>query len=371
MSEGVNVNTNTAAAPEPIVATGTGVTDFDELERVGSLDKGKSKAKEPKETKEPKEAKEPKEKAEPKDKKADKDAQAKAKKLLKAKLADAELDLDPDAMVDVTVDGKPVPVKIQELLNNYSGKVAYDKRFSELDVQRKAYQTERSKTETAIKRFYDTAVTKGDTIGALQVLAEEFGANPTEIRQAYLKRLVDTATHMQGKTPEEISAMLEGEELKALRAREAEHQARAEEAKIKANLQTRIDKVISESGMSESEFTDAYHQLKQHGVSDITPETVGLYVKELKARTFIHKSLLEAKPDFEDAKLSDAIESIRATQVAQGLSEADIADIVKSVYGVKSVSKAEKLAKKVTGMGSAAPKAVNPRHEPLNFDELI
>ena len=59
------------------------------------------------------------------------------RKTIKAKYADTELDLDEEAMVPVKINGKEEMVPIKDLLGNYSGKVAWDKKFSEIDMSRK------------------------------------------------------------------------------------------------------------------------------------------------------------------------------------------------------------------------------------------
>ena len=93
-------------------------------------DTDKGKKPETKEAK-PKESKEPKEgetsEADPKP----------TRKTIKAKYADTELDLDEEAMVPVKINGKEEMVPIKDLLGNYSGKVAWDKKFSEVDMSRK------------------------------------------------------------------------------------------------------------------------------------------------------------------------------------------------------------------------------------------
>ena len=140
------------------VNSGSGPVSFDELEEVTKAPK-KAKKEEPKEEKaekvekskdltsdtdkgkkaESKEAKEPK--AEPKESKEEAKAsevpEKPPRKTIKAKYADTELDLDEEALVPVKINGKEELVQIKDILGNYSGKVAWDKKFSELDVNRK------------------------------------------------------------------------------------------------------------------------------------------------------------------------------------------------------------------------------------------
>jgi hypothetical protein len=368
MSTAVQMNENTAAVQEPVVASGSGVTDFDELERLSA----KPKAKEAK-TKVEKSGKDTEPDPQQEKGKADKGdakakAEAKARKLYKAKIGEATAEYDPEADLEVTVDGKPMPVKLQELVNNYSGKTAWDKRFTELDRSQKSFQTEKARLTETLQKFHELSVVKGDPLTALTYVAEQFGANPVEIRQAYMKRLQDMATQMSGKSPEEIQAAIDQNELASLRQNEAQKLQDAEMGKIKAQLQTRIEKVTAEHGLDEASFVKAYHELKQYGVEDITPETVGQYVSEVKVRTEIKDALTSVNSELTEQKISDAIEDLRKAQLAQNLSIADVKDIITQVYG-KGPSKVQRLAKRLDQPANRSS-TVSPSREPQFFDDL-
>ena len=53
------------------------------------------------------------------------------------------MDLDPDVLVPVTIDGKEEMVKLSDIRNQYSGKMAIEKRFSEIDKEKKAFVKEK------------------------------------------------------------------------------------------------------------------------------------------------------------------------------------------------------------------------------------
>lgn len=362
------MNENTAAVAEPVVAAGTGVSDFDELERLHAKSKAPKEAK-PKAEKSGKDTEpDPHQEKGDKGKPKDKVEAAKAKKLYKAKIGEAIAEYDPDADLDVTIDGKVLPVKLQELVNNYSGKTAWDKRFTELDQSKKSFQTEKAKLTETLQKFHELSVVKGDPLTALTYIAEQFGANPIEIRKSYMDRLQSMATQLSGKSPEEIQAALEKEELASLRQQDAQKVQDAELAKIQSGLQQRIDRILSEHSLDEASFAKAYHELKEYGVKDIDPETVGQYVAEVKVRTEIKDALTAVNSELTEQKISDAIEDLRKAQLAQGLSIADIKDIVKEVYG-KGPSKVQRLAKKLD-QPKARTSTANPAHEAINFDDL-
>lgn len=379
-TEGINVNTSTADIPEPIVAPGSGVTDFDELETLEKLPKV---AKEGKKT-EPKKAEAKAEETpegaddyEEQEKKPDqgkekKEAkQTKPKKTYKVKSQDGtDLELLPDGVMDVLVDGKPIPVQVQELINNYSGKVAWEKRFSELDRDRKGFYSERDQLAQTVSRFYDLAVKNGDVLSALEHVAEAFQANPAEIREAYRKRLLESANQWQGKSQEEVQAELDRAELESMRLREKSRMEDQETGRIRSDLESRVTKVLGDTGAQPEEFREAYEDLKTHGVKDITPETVGEYLVELKARMSISETLKEVAPDLSREKFSAAMNELRETQITNGLSLEALKEVIQEVYG--TTSKGVKLAKKLEKQGKQASvgSTKNFSHEPLNFDDI-
>ena len=65
------------------------------------------------------------------------------KKLI-AKYGEENLEMPANAIFKHKIDGEEVDVELQELLNNYSGKVSYDKKFQEFSSERKYFEEERN-----------------------------------------------------------------------------------------------------------------------------------------------------------------------------------------------------------------------------------
>ena len=83
------------------------------------------------------------------DVKADPKKDEKPRKTVKAKFNDTEIDLDEDALIPVTINGQEELWTLKELRNQQSGKVAYDKKFSELDrIRKEVTQKDKSLQET-------------------------------------------------------------------------------------------------------------------------------------------------------------------------------------------------------------------------------
>jgi hypothetical protein len=108
-------------------------------------------------------------------------------KIVKAKLGDKDIEFDTGLVVKQKINGKMTEVKIQDALDQYSGKIAYDKKFKDLGDK------ERMTTETVEKvRKYEAHMKKEiGTVEKLVADALEGKAHP----MAAMKHLLD----LQGK----------------------------------------------------------------------------------------------------------------------------------------------------------------------------
>lgn len=66
---------------------------------------------------------------------------------LRMRMGDDLYNITSDASLPVKIDGKVENVSVQELVNNYSGKTAWDKKFTELGKEKKALDFEKSQVE--------------------------------------------------------------------------------------------------------------------------------------------------------------------------------------------------------------------------------
>lgn len=381
-NEGVNINTPTTDVAEPI--QGSGVTDFDELETLEKLGKqAKKDAAAAKATDAPKgdgdyeqdaskaekkEAKETKEQK-PKDQKEQKDS-GKSKKVYKFKSGESELELTPDGLIEVMVDGKPAPIQFQELVNNYAGKVAWEKRFSELDRDRKGFYADRDSIVTTLNQFHRLAVQDGDPIAALRFVAKSLGGDPEAVEQQFLERSEKLAAELQGKSPEEIRAIRAEQRLAARAKLDKAESDSQQDAKLKADLEARVSKAIETTGCQPEEFRQGYEELKAHGIKEITPEKVGEYIAEVKAMSAIGEALAEVAPSLQGEKLQKVMSDLRDQQKKYSLSNEDLKDIAKQVYG--DISKAARLGKKIESQAKSGhhQRAINPQSEPISWDEI-
>ena len=119
----------------------------------------------------------------------------KAKKL-KIRMSDGLYGIEPDAKVRVKIDGEFQEVPVQELINQFSGKVAYDKKFTEIGNEKKQLEyvkKEVEKTQTFLEETVNEVITRMDDpekgiSDAMLFLVEKTGKDPFE----YWKRNIES-----------------------------------------------------------------------------------------------------------------------------------------------------------------------------------
>ena len=95
----------------------------------------------------------------PKEKSSKQEIEAKPKEIeeeveevkkLAARYGEEDLEVAANTTFKHKIDGQEVEVELQELLNNYSGKVSYDKKFQQFSDERKEFEQEMQEYNTQI-----------------------------------------------------------------------------------------------------------------------------------------------------------------------------------------------------------------------------
>lgn len=116
---------------------------------------------------------------------------AENRKVLKLKDGDKEIELPLDSKLTVSVDGKEEEVSVQELRDNYSGRVAWDKKFTELSTDRKAFEREKFQANETLKDLLKTS--EKDAFGLIAKIADHHGEDPIKYVTAFRKQLMAAA----------------------------------------------------------------------------------------------------------------------------------------------------------------------------------
>jgi len=130
-------------------------------------------------------------------------------KTLKMKNGDEDLEVPSGAKIKVKVAGKEEDVDLQTLVNEYSGKTNWGRKFQELDTERKTFQAERQDLQSGIDELFDLAVTKNQPMDAVQMLSEMLGGDGIKTVTDLRERMFKEFEEYSKLTPEQNSPKLE------------------------------------------------------------------------------------------------------------------------------------------------------------------
>jgi len=281
-----------------------------------------------------------------------------------------ELEQEASQSFEVKVDGELTSVSLEDLKSNYSGKVAYDKKFTELDVERKQYEGEVSEVESYINKFGEVAAT-GDIMGALEYFSSFTSIPAHELRQQLIQQMAPEIDRLRGLSETEIQLEHQKQENDYLQQKyETEnqqlqsHQAQREVEKQASGLQ-------QSHNIAPAEWASATEELREHlnEGQELTPELVANYV--ITDRMFDQAESLLDTVDVnlkEDGSVVQELYNIMNKNPEY--TEADLKDIIVSAFGEEQeVEQKQQLTRKVN---SNSPKQlkqkISENFEPITID---
>lgn len=297
-------------------------------------------------------------------------------KFLTSAEGDEGVEVPESAMLKLTADNKEELVSLAELKKNYSGKVAWDKRFNELNKQKQDFENKSQKPiESFVKEFVDASQT--GPYAAISVIAKFAGKDPVEFTNAFRAaaraeamkylELDERGRDLQDKTDELNLKKLQYD----LKDKEKQDQAKLEE------LQLGIKKQTEELGITVDEFVDGLNGLKEvlpeGEINSITPEQVGTWIRLNKRADVVEAALTEINPDLaSDDKL---VAFLTKRSVDDNLDENTTIEKIKSYYGKKqpdpSVKKVNvKMKPKVQPKAQELKGSVKTEKEVYTFADL-
>jgi hypothetical protein len=275
---------------------------------------------------------------------------------LVAKYGEEILELHPDTKFVHKVDGKEEEVTIRELLNDKSGERAWDRRFQELDHDKKQWQAKTQKIDKFVTDFFNKAITPGKSFEAFEMLAEATNQDPIEFvanlrnsilqeNQKYLnmseeeRRLFD----IQQKTDfynRQLQAKAEAyKQEQAMNAAQQELAAFQEKYQLDQEKSNEIFETLVKAGRDPQTMSVA--DLEAYHVNDIAYSKAEAAIGKLKADWLTNDDIVDVVAKFVKKDLSVTPEAVE--------------NYVATVFGIKP----PKGTVQILQEKDTAPKAVN------------
>lgn len=271
------------------------------------------------------------------------------------KLLDSEgkvIEISPDVQLDVIIDGKKVKASLNELKSNYSGKVVYEKKYQELDSERKLYKREKQDWEgkrTAlnerINEFYKLATVEKKPVEALQYLVGMSGLNQADFFKNLQSKMYADAYDYFTKNPEERKQIDFDQEMAYKRSEQQmlDRQVREQAAQLKYNQEKYH--FMQQAGMTENQFDEIRDQFVEKGIDpkELHPETVArVHVKGMMYRE-IGDILKKVDPKLpQNFEIVEDVFKMRLENPT--LTDGDLYEVVKEAY---RKNRARNLSRKV------------------------
>jgi hypothetical protein len=284
---------------------------------------------------------------------------------LKARFGEEEYELPEDATFLAKVDGEEIEVSLKDLKTNYSGKVAWDKKFSELGAEKKAYMEDKQVVESYIAEFKDYA-DKGDFSGAMEFLARLAGHSPLEFRKQLREQIINNHKAMLEMTEEQKQAYELSEENEFLKRQQESAKAMTEEQQTVLELQSQIKSFQEAHNVSDEELLAAYDNLQANYEGQIELSTIQEYVSTSRAYQKTEEALSPIVSEVSDDLLIEVADVVVENPE---FTVEDIQDIVKEAYPELVSSNSKKgVAKKAK---EGAKKAAQEKAEEGSYQERL
>jgi len=298
--------------------------------------------------------------------------QEEIKKIL-ARAGEEEMELDANTLFRHKVDGQDVDVNLQELLNNYSGKVSYDKKFQELNDERNNFEQEYGYYEENINELLDNTeaieelMENNNYLGALEKFAEFSGMEPFQFKRELLAQLTPEMERRSLLSPEELRAeeLAAQNEYLSRQAQLSEEQIMEQQEYEEVYAQVRA--VQEQYGIEDADFRWCYDQLAEVAEQDgfegeITVDHVAQYYYNVTAYQAAHDILNQTNPALiSNAEVLDNLQQIIVDN--PDFSEQDIVDIVNEVYGGIQKQASKNVSQKISNQNSSQPKKSNAKRD--------
>ena len=301
-------------------------------------------------------------------------------KKLVAKYNDEETEIAANSIFKHKIDGEEIDVELQELLNNYSGKVSYEKKFQELAGRKKEFEAFKNEYDADIEAIYGVlnsfkdSMQQNDAMGALNHFAAFAGMKPYEFQDSLINSLAPEVVRRAHLSEEQLRSEKLTAENEYLRQQQESEQAKFQEQQSLTELQNEIRQIQEAQGISDEAFTEAYNELVDLGYEgEMTPQAVAEYYVHSEAFSKADVILNQVSPSL--AEQQNIVESLQKVIVENpSFDDNDILELVNEVYGdyVKQTSKtvskkaAKSAPKKKQNVTPSQPK----QEEYLDWEEL-
>lgn len=262
----------------------------------------------------------------------------KARKMIKAKLKESEFDLDEEATIPVKINGKEELVSVKELMGNYSGKVAWDKKFTELSKKEKDIKGLESRAQQASNNFKGLFEEKDETVRMFK-MAQMAGVDPVQYRQKFLDDNIKLLENWYAMSDDERKADALAYEAKYYKYRADTLENSTKQQQAQREQLAQLEKIRASHQIDEDTFQtfqDQAHQAVKDGVLDesfLKPEKVAELIQKDRIWNAVESVLENIKLPWSEEEKGKRLLKLVEDSHQMGFKPEEVAEFVVETYG--------------------------------------
>lgn len=309
-------------------------------------------------------------------------------KKLYMKIGEETFAVDSGALIPHKVDGKPVHVPLQELLNNYSGKVAWDQRMNEVNLKNQEY----AKKEQA---FVQDRTKVGAFVKDIMSIVENPEADPDEIlekiadyyensidgkeidlyalkERSFKLKLTELAKVLNFETDAERKAYFLEKRTENLTKQSEKRKQKQEASQRVTSYKQKADALRKSYGVSEAQYVDALEELRSfgHEDKDISEKTIVEWASIKPHKPEVQKLLDPYRDQISEESYGEIVWTLSHLLRKGEASLQSIQKDIEEIYGVPTEVK--EISEKLSPVGrKKTPPPASPKKSGYDsFDDI-
>lgn len=202
--------------------------------------------------------------------KSKEDKEKKDSKKLRIRMGDDLFNIDSDATFKVKVDGETQEVTAQDLINNYAGKTAWDKKFTEIGKEKKALEFEKTsltKEKQTLSSHLKNALAplddkEGNPLDSLMYLVEMSGKDPYNAYRRIMEANLDELGQLLDMTETERELYFHRKKDELYTGVAKKRQEKQQEETTFNQVRQKVDSLRQTFKVSEDQFVEASEELE-------------------------------------------------------------------------------------------------------------
>lgn len=286
----------------------------------------------------------------------------------------------PD-MVKVKINGAETEVPLQDVINSYSGQQEIQRRFTEFDKSKKAFETEkkdlvgmndyvkqeigdlRSSFDSLIGQYEKNGYMDKNPLEAVNQLLDKMGINSNLFERAVFEHQLPDYAKFFNMTDVERDAYYTKKENDYLRRKEQGFNDRDQQVKVREEHQRKDVELIKNAGLDSVKYDELQNELIEAGHKDLTAEKVVEYAKQ--------KPTLDKVVEIFNTLGADPIQDERSRtvfKILQEFPETSVDEILDAMDPKRAALKSAKI------LDAKAPKVArvsSAKGEDADLDEML